>query len=166
MNKTKLFIGTVLLVTAAVLFAQESTETTAASATETATEGISNAVIVAELKDAAASDVSLSLFATAVENSPVDSALIKDGITVLAFDSGASDATAVENIGDYIVVGKITKDDLFTKSSLQTLSGKELPVQIINDKFVVNGVEVVSADALTTDSVVVHKIAKPFESNL
>lgn len=162
MNKTKLFIGTVLLVTAAVLFAQESTETTAASATE----GISNATIVAELKDAAASDVSLSVFATAVENSPVDSALIKDGITVLAFDSGASDATAVENIGDYIVVGKITKDDLFTKSSLQTLSGKELPVQIINDKFVVNGVEVVSADALTTDSVIVHKIAKPFESNL
>ena len=166
MNKTKLFIGTVLLVTAAVLFAQESTETTAASATETATEGISNAVIVAELKDAAANDASLSVFATAVENSPVDSALIKDGITVLAFDSGASDATAVENIGDYIVVGKITKDDLFTKSSLQTLSGKELPVQIINDKFVVNGVEVVSADALTTDSVIVHKIAKPFESNL
>lgn len=162
MNKTKLFIGTVLLVTAAVLFAQESTETTAASATE----GISNAVIVAELKDAAASDVSLSAFAAAVENSPVDSALIKDGITVLAFDSGASDATAVENIGDYIVVGKITKEDLFTKSSLQTLSGKELPVQIINDKFVVNGVEVVSADALTTGSVVVHKIAKPFESNL
>lgn len=166
MKKTKLFIGTVLLVTAAVLFAQESTETTAASATETATEGISNAVIVAELKDAAANDASLSAFAAAVENSPVDSALIKDGITVLAFDSGASDATAVENIGDYIVVGKITKDDLFTKSSLQTLSGKELPVQIINDKFVVNGVEVVSADALTTDSVVVHKIAKPFESNL
>lgn len=166
MNKTKLFIGTVLLVTAAVLFAQESTETTAASATETATEGISNAVIVAELKDAAANDASLSAFAAAVENSPVDSALIKDGITVLAFDSGASDATAVENIGDYIVVGKITKDDLFTKSSLQTLSGKELPVQIINDKFVVNGVEVVSADALTTDSVIVHKIAKPFESNL
>lgn len=166
MNKTKLFIGTVLLVTAAVLFAQESTETTAASATETATEGISNAVIVAELKDAAASDVSLSVFATAVENSPVDSALIKDGITVLAFDSGASDAATVENIGDYIVVGKITKDDLFTKSSLQTLSGKELPVQIINDKFVVNGVEVASADALTTDSVIVHKIAKPFESNL
>lgn len=64
------------------------------------------------------------------------------------------------------MVGKITKDDLFTKSSLQTLSGKELPVQIINDKFVVNGVEVVSADALTTDSVIVHKIAKPFESNL
>lgn len=166
MNKTKLFIGTVLLVTAAVLFAQESTETTAASATETATEGISNAVIVAELKDAAANDASLSVFATAVENSPVDSALVKDGITVLAFDSGASDATAVENIGDYIVVGKITKDDLFTKSSLQTLSGKELPVQIINEKFVVNGVEVVSADALTTDSVIVHKIAKPFESNL
>ena len=165
MKKTKLFIGTVLLVTAAVLFAQESTETTAASATETATEGISNAVIVAELKDAAANDASLSLFATAVENSPVDSALVKDGITVLAFDSGASDATAVENIGDYVVVGKITKDDLFTKSSLQTLSGKELPVQIINDKFVVNGVEVVSADALTTDSVIVHKIAKPFESN-
>lgn len=162
MNKTKLFIGTVLLVTAAVLFAQESTETTAASATE----GISNATIVAELKDAAASDASLSAFAAAVENSPVDSALIKDGITVLAFDSGASDATAVENIGDYIVVGKITKDDLFTKSSLQTLSGKELPVQIINEKFVVNGVEVVSADALTTDSVIVHKIAKPFESNL
>lgn len=162
MNKTKLFIGTVLLVTAAVLFAQESTETTAASATE----GISNATIVAELKDAAANDASLSVFATAVENSPVDSALIKDGITVLVFDSGASDATAVENIGDYIVAGKITKDDLFTKSSLQTLSGKELPVQIINDKFVVNGVEVVSADALTTDSVVVHKIAKPFESNL
>lgn len=162
MKKTKLFIGTVLLVTAAVLFAQESTETTAASATE----GISNATIVAELKDAAASDASLSAFAAAVENSPVDSALVKDGITVLAFDSGASDATAVENIGDYIVVGKITKDDLFTKSSLQTLSGKELPVQIINDKFVVNGVEVVSADALTTDSVVVHKIAKPFESNL
>ena len=166
MNKTKLFIGTVLLVTAAVLFAQESTETTAASATETATEGISNAIIVAELKDAAANDASLSVFATAVENSPVDSALIKYGITVLAFDSGASDATAVENIGDYIVVGKITKDDLFTKSSLQTLSGKELPVQIINDKFVVNGVEVVSADALTTDSVIVHKITKPFESNL
>ena len=166
MKKTKLFIGTVLLVTAAVLFAQESTETTAASSTETATEGISNAVIVAELKDAAANDASLSVFATAVENSPVDSALIKDGITVLAFDSGASDATAVENIGDYIVVGKITKDDLFTKSSLQTLSGKELPVQIINEKFVVNGVEVVSADALTTDSVIVHKIAKPFESNL
>lgn len=166
MNKTKLFIGTVLLVTAAVLFAQESTETTAASATKTATEGISNAVIVAELKDAAANDASLSVFATAVENSPVDSALIKDGITVLAFDSGASDATAVENIGDYIVVGKIAKDDLFTKSSLQTLSGKELPVQIINDKFVVNGVEVASADALTTDSVIVHKIAKPFESNL
>ena len=166
MKKTKLFIGTVLLVTAAVLFAQESTETTAASATETATEGISNATIVAELKDAAANDASLSVFATAVENSPVDSALVKDGITVLAFDSGASDATAVENIGDYIVVGKITKDDLFTKSSLQTLSGKELPVQIINDKFVVNGVEVVSADALTTDSVIVHKIAKPFESNL
>lgn len=162
MNKTKLFIGTVLLVTAAVLFAQESTETTAASATE----GISNATIVAELKDAAANDASLSVFATAVENSPVDSALIKDGITVLVFDSGASDATAVENIGDYIVAGKITKDDLFTKSSLQTLSGKELPVQIINDKFVVNGVEVVSADALTTDSVVFHKIAKPFESNL
>ncbi|MBO8457212.1 MAG: fasciclin domain-containing protein [Spirochaetes bacterium] len=162
MKKTKLFIGTVLLVTAAVLFAQESTETTAASATE----GISNATIVAELKDAAASDASLSAFAAAVENSPVDSALIKDGITVLVFDSGASDATAVENIGDYIVVGKITKDDLFTKSSLQTLSGKELPVQIINDKFVVNGVEVVSADALTTDSVIVHKIAKPFESNL
>lgn len=162
MKKTKLFIGTVLLVTAAVLFAQESTETTAASATE----GISNATIVAELKDATASDASLSAFAAAVENSPVDSALVKDGITVLAFDSGASDATAVENIGDYIVVGKITKDDLFTKSSLQTLSGKELPVQIINDKFVVNGVEVVSADALTTDSVVVHKIAKPFESNL
>ena len=162
MKKTKLFIGTVLLVTAAVLFAQESTETTAASATE----GISNATIVAELKDAAASDASLSAFAAAVENSPVDSALVKDGITVLAFDSGASDAATVENIGDYIVVGKITKDDLFTKSSLQTLSGKELPVQIINDKFVVNGVEVVSADALTTDSVVVHKIAKPFESNL
>lgn len=162
MKKTKLFIGTVLLVTAAVLFAQESTETTAASATE----GISNATIVAELKDAAASDASLSAFAAAVENSPVDSALVKDGITVLAFDSGASDATAVENIGDYIVVGKITKDDLFTKSSLQTLSGKELPVQIINEKFVVNGVEVVSADALTTGSVVVHKIAKPFESNL
>lgn len=166
MKKTKLFIGTVLLVTAAVLFAQESTETTAVSATETATEGISNAVIVAELKDAAASDASLSAFAAAVENSPVDSALVKDGITVLAFDSGASDATAVENIGDYIVIGKITKDDLFTKSSLQTLSGKELPVQIINEKFVVNGVEVVSADALTTDSVIVHKIAKPFESNL
>lgn len=170
MKKTKLIFGTVLLVSAALLFAQESTEP--AAATAPATEAVtvtpenSTDALIAELKDAASRDAGLSAFASAIENSPVDPALIKDGVTILAFDSEASGADAVDNIGDYIVAGKITKDDLFTKSSLQTLSGKELPVQIINDKFVVNGVEVVSADAVATDSVVVHKIAKPFETNL
>lgn len=169
MKKTKLIVGTVLLVSAALLFAQESTESTAgtASVTEVVTEISENSTdaLIAELKDASSQDASLSAFASAIENSPVDSALIKDGVTILTFDSEVIGGDAVDNIGDYIVVGKIMKDDLFTKSSLQTLSGKELPVQIINDKFVVNGIEVVSTDAVTTDSIVVHKIAKPFEKN-
>lgn len=158
MKKTKLIFGAVLLVAAAVLFAQESTEN-AAEAAVAATETTEVAAVVEDLKEAAAGDASLSAYVTAIENSPVDPAMIQDGVTILAVDSA-------ENIGDYIVVGKVTGDDLLTKSSLKTLSGKEIPVQVVNDKFVVNGTEIVSADAVTTDTVVVHKLAGSFEAAL
>lgn len=167
MKKTKLIFGAVLLVAAAVLFAQESTEN-AAEAAVAATETTEVAAVVEDLKEAAAGDASLSAYVTAIENSPVDPAMIQDGVTILAVDSAenTSDSALSENIGDYIVVGKVTGDDLLTKSSLKTLSGKEIPVQVVNDKFVVNGTEIVSADAVTTDTVVVHKLAGSFEAAL
>lgn len=170
MKKTKMIFGAVLLVFGAFSFAQEVTENTveSASVAETVVEATEESGVIAELKDVVADDSTLSAYAAAIENSPVDPSLIEDGITILACDLVAENADGVSsaNIGDYIIPGKITADELFTKSSLKTISGKELPVQIINNKFVVNGIELVATDSVTTESIAVHKLAKPFDSNL
>ena len=63
-----------------------------------------------------------------------------------------------ETITDYVINGRLTTGALFIRKYVTTLSGKQLPVQIQNNQFMINGVAVTGLDSVSTDSVVVHKL--------
>lgn len=114
--------------------------------------------ILAELDDTAASQPELSIFVEILEKSGIGNAAFEDGVTLLVPAIEQDISILEETITDYVINGRLTTGDLFIREYVTTLSGKQLPVQIQNNQFMINGVAVTGLDSVSTDSVVVHKL--------
>ena len=183
MKKTILTLGVSALVAAAV-FAQEVAPSLSPLGEISANEnaGISsNQEAVSENADdkilddgvLSAQEISKSIeevdgikvFANILKNS---SDKVKDvdsdsGVTVLApIDAIADTEKIIQNISDYIVPEKLTKENLETKSSVQTLSGKTLPVEVKDSAILINNVEVAGLADSADDKVAVLRLANNF----
>ncbi|WP_296013110.1 fasciclin domain-containing protein [uncultured Treponema sp.] len=178
MKKTVLTLGVSALVAAAV-FAQEFNPSSSALgelSTNANVEASANQESVSENADdktLSAQEISKSIeevdgikvFANILKNS---SDKVKDvdsdsGVTVLApIDAIADTEKIVQNISDYIVPEKLTKENLETKSSVQTLSGKTLPVEVKDSAILINNVEVASLADSSDDKVSVLRLANNF----
>ncbi|AEE16242.1 fasciclin domain-containing protein [Treponema brennaborense] len=117
-----------------------------------------------ELKEAVENDADLTVFAQALAQADIDASVLEKGVTAfIPVDGSEPDAAQLANsITDYLVAGKLTTEELFMKSSITALSGKELPIQIRGNTFTVNGSALVGLDSINTGSIVVHKIAETF----
>ena len=178
MKKTILTLGVSALVAAAV-FAQEVAPSLSPLGEISANEnaGISsNQEAVSENADdkiLSAQEISKSIeevdgikvFANILKNS---SDKVKDvdsdsGVTVLApIDAIADTEKIIQNISDYIVPEKLTNENLETKSSVQTLSGKTLPVEVKDSAILINNVEVAGLADSADDKVAVLRLANNF----
>lgn len=107
----------------------------------------------------------IKIFASVLKNSSdkikeVDS---DTGVTVLApIDAIADTGKITQNISDYIVPEKLTKENLEAKSSVQTLSGKTLPVEVKDSAILINNVEVAGLADSADDKVAVLRLANNF----
>ena len=107
----------------------------------------------------------IKIFANILKNSSdkiqeVDS---DTGVTVLApIDAIADTGKITQNISDYIVPEKLTKENLEAKSSVQTLSGKTLPVEVNDSAILINHVEVAGLAESADDKVAVLRLTNNF----
>lgn len=180
MKKTVFTFGVSALV-AAVVFAQEfnpssvfgelntnvNVETSANN--EAASENADDGVLSAQEISKSIEEVDgIKIFASVLKNSSdkiqeVDS---DSGVTVLApVDAIADTGKIAQNISDYIVPEKLTKENLEAKSSVQTLSGKTLPVEVKDSAVLINNVEVAGLADSSDDKVAVLRLASNFSES-
>ena len=178
MKKTIFTLGVSALVAASV-FAQEfnlSSSVLGELNTNANVEATANQEALsenAEDKTLSAQEISKSIeevdgikiFANILKNSSdqiqeVDS---DTGVTVLApIDAIADTGKITQNISDYIVPEKLTKENLEAKSSVQTLSGKTLPVEVNDSAILINNVEVAGLADSADDKVAVLRLTNNF----
>ncbi len=178
MKKTIFTLGVSALVAASV-FAQEfnlSSSVLGELNTNANVEATANQEALsenAEDKTLSAQEISKSIeevdgikiFANILKNSSdkiqeVDS---DTGVTVLApIDAIADTGKITQNISDYIVPEKLTKENLEAKSSVQTLSGKTLSVEVNDSAILINNVEVAGLADSADDKVAVLRLTNNF----
>lgn len=178
MKKTIFTLGVSALVAASV-FAQEfnlSSSVLGELNTNANVEATANQEALsenAEDKTLSAQEISKSIeevdgikiFANILKNSSdkiqeVDS---DTGVTVLApIDAIADTGKITQNISDYIVPEKLTKENLEAKSSVQTLSGKTLSVEVKDSAILINNVEVAGLADSADDKVAVLRLTNNF----
>ena len=177
MKKTVLTLGVSALFAAAV-FAQEfnpssalgelsTNESVEASANqETASENADDSVLSAQEISKSIEEVDgIKVFAEVLKNSSdkIQEVASDSGVTVLApIDAIADTGKIAQNISDYIVPEKLTKENLEAKTSVQTLSGKTLPVEVKDSAVLINNVEVAGLSDSADDKVAVLRLANNF----
>jgi len=181
MKKTVLTLGVSALVAAAV-FAQEFNPSSSALgelSTNESIEASANQESVSENADdktLSAQEISKSIeevdgikvFAEVLKNSSdkIQEVASDSGVTVLApIDAIADTGKIAQNISDYIVPEKLTKENLESKTSVQTLSGKTLPVEVKDSAVLINNVEVAGLADSADDKVAVLRLANNFSES-
>lgn len=181
MKKTVLTFGVSALV-AAALFAQEFNSSSSVLGGLNAkpnTEAGANQGALSEKaadKTLSAQEISKSIeevdgikiFANILKNSSdkIQEVASDSGVTVLApIDAIADTGKITQSISDYIVPEKLTKENLEAKSSVQTLSGKTLPVEVKDSAVLINNVEVAGLAESADDKVAVLRLANNFSES-
>lgn len=181
MKKTVLTFGVSALV-AAALFAQEfnpSSSVLGGLNAKPNTEAGANQKALSENaadKTLSAQEISKSIeevdgikiFASILKNSSdkIQEVASDSGVTVLApIDAIADTGKITQSISDYIVHEKLTKEKLEAKSSVQTLSGKTLPVEVKDSAVLINNVEVAGLAESADDKVAVLRLANNFSES-
>lgn len=181
MKKTVLTFGVSALV-AAALFAQEfnpSSSVLGGLNAKPNTEAGANQKVLSENaadKTLSAQEISKSIeevdgikiFANILKNSSdkIQKVASDSGVTVLApIDAIADTGKITQSISDYIVPEKLTKENLEAKSSVQTLSGKTLPVEVKDSAVLINNVEVAGLAESADDKVAVLRLANNFSES-
>lgn len=110
----------------------------------------------------------IKIFASVLKNSSdkIQEVASDSGVTVLApIDAIADTGKITQSISDYIVPEKLTKENLEAKSSVQTLSGKTLPVEVKDSAVLINNVEVAGLTESADDKVAVLRLANNFSES-
>ena len=110
----------------------------------------------------------IKIFANILKNSSdkIQKVASDSGVTVLApIDAIADTGKITQSISDYIVPEKLTKENLEAKSSVQTLSGKTLPVEVKDSAVLINNVEVAGLAESADDKVTVLLLANNFSES-
>lgn len=85
------------------------------------------------------------------------------GVTVLAPIDAVADAGRIsQNIADYIVPEKLTKESLESKTSVKAVSGKELPVEVKDSEILINNVAVAGLSDSSDENVSVLRLSSNF----
>lgn len=172
MKKTVLTLGVSALVAAAV-FAQEFNpsssvlgELSTSANNATVSENADDKTLSAQEISKSIEEVDgIKVFAEVLKNSSdkIQEVASDSGVTVLApIDAIADTGKIAQNISDYIVPEKLTKENLEAKSSVQTLSGKTLPVEVKDSAVLINNVEVAGLSDSADDKVAVLRLANNF----
>lgn len=178
MKKTIFTLGVSALVAASV-FAQEfnpsssvlgelstNANVEAAASNETLSENAEDKTLSAQEISKSIEEVDgIKIFASVLKNSSdkIQEVASDSGVTVLApIDAIADTGKIAQNISDYIVPEKLTKENLEAKSSVQTLSGKTLPVEVKDSAVLINNVEVAGLADSSDDKVAVLRLANNF----
>ena len=181
MKKTVLTFGVSALV-AAALFAQEfnpSSSVLGGLNAKPNTEAGANQKALSDNaadKPLSAQEISKSIeevdgikiFANILKNSSdkIQEVASDSGVTVRApIDAIADTGKITQSISDYIVPEKLTKENLEAKSSVQTLSGKTLPVEVNDSAVLINNVEVAGLAESADDKVAVLRLANNFSES-
>lgn len=181
MKKTVLTFGVSALV-AAALFAQEfnssssvldglnAKQNTEAGANQKAlSENAADKTLSAQEISKSIEEVDgIKIFANILKNSSdkIQEVASDSGVTVLApIDAIADTGKITQSISDYIVPEKLTKENLEAKSSVQTLSGKTLPVEVKDSAVLINNVEVAGLAESADDKVAVLCLANNFSES-
>lgn len=169
MKKTVLTLSVAALFAAAT-FAQGtgfSAETlNSQTAAETLSENTDDQTLSAqEISKSIENVQGIKIFAEVLKSSSekISDIASEPGVTVLApIDAVADTGKLSQNISDYIVPEKLTKENLETKKSVQTLSGKTLPVEVKESKVFINDIEVAGLADSADDKVAVLRLANNF----
>ena len=175
MKKTVLTLGVSALVAAAV-FAQEFNpsssvlgELSTSANNATVSENADDKTLSAQEISKSIEEVDgIKVFAEVLKNSSdkIQEVASDSGVTVLApIDAIADTGKIAQNISDYIVPEKLTKENLEAKSSIQTLSGKTLPVEVKDSAVLINNVEVAGLSDSSDDKVAVLRLANNFSES-
>ncbi len=181
MKKTVLTFGVSALV-AAALFAQEfnpsssvlgelneKPNTEAGANQEALSENAEDKTLSAQEISKSIEEVDgIKIFANILKNSSdkIQEVASDSGVTVLApIDAIADTGKITQSISDYIVPEKLTKENLEAKSSVQTLSGKTLPVEVKDSAVLINNVEVAGLAESADDKVAVLRLANNFSES-
>lgn len=181
MKKTVLTFGVSALV-AAALFAQEfnssssvlgglnaKPNTEAGANQEALSENAADKTLSAQEISKSIEEVDgIKIFANILKNSfdKIQEVASDSGVTVLApIDAIADTGKIIQSISDYIVPEKLTKENLEAKSSVQTLSGKTLPVEVKDSAVLINNVEVAGLAESADDKVAVLRLANNFSES-
>lgn len=181
MKKTVLTFGVSALV-AAALFAQEfnpsssvlgglneKPNTEAGANQEALSENAADKTLSAQEISKSIEEVDgIKIFANILKNSSdkIQEVASDSGVTVLApIDAIADTGKITQSISDYIVPEKLTKENLEAKSSVQTLSGKTLPVEVKDSAVLINNVEVAGLADSADDKVAVLRLANNFSES-
>ncbi|WP_296667278.1 MULTISPECIES: fasciclin domain-containing protein [unclassified Treponema] len=172
MKRLTVVIGVAALVSAG-LFAQELASSPISDAGAAAGLNVQNEAAPADDGVLSAQEISKSIeevdgikvFAEVLKNSSdtVASVVSASGVTVLApVDTVADSEKISKNIADYIVPEKLTKENLESKNSVQTLSGKVLPVEVSDTAILIDNVEISDFSSSADDKVAVCRLSGDF----
>lgn len=171
MKKIAVVIGAAALLAGSV-FAQEFASSPLSDA-DAASLNVQNEAVPADDGGLSAQEISKSIeevdgikvFAEVLKNSSdtVASVASASGVTVLApVDTVADSEKLSKNIADYIVPEKLTKETLESKNSVQTLSGKVLPVEVSDTAILIDNVEISDFSSSSDDKVAVCRLSGDF----
>lgn len=166
---------TVLTLSAAAIFAAAafaqgagfSAETlNSQTAAETLSENADDQTLSAQEISKSIENVDgIKIFAEVLKSSSekISDIASETGVTVLApIDAVADTGRISQNIADYIVPEMLTKENLEAKKTVQTLSGKTLPVEVKESKVFINDIEVAGLADSADDKVAVLRLANNF----
>lgn len=166
---------TVLTLSAAVLFAAAtfaqgtgfSAETlNSQTAAETLSENADDQTLSAQEISKSIENVDgIKIFAEVLKSSSekISDIASEPGITVLApIDAVADTGKISQNIADYIVPEKLTKESLESKTSVKAVSGKELPVKVKGSEILINNVAVAGLSDSSDENVSILRLSSNF----
>lgn len=164
MKKITVVIGVAALVSAG-LFAQEFNPALPFDHVDSDSNVKEDAISAQEISKSIEEVDGIKVFAEVLKNSSeaVSAVASASGVTVLApVDTVADSEKISKNIADYIVPEKLTKESLESKNSVQTLSGKTLPVEVKDSAILIDNVEIADFSASADEKIAVCRLSGDF----
>lgn len=164
MKKITVVIGVVALVCLG-LFAQEVNSALPFDQVNSDSNVKEEAISAQEISKSIEDVDGIKVFVEVLKNSSeaVSAVASASGVTVLApVDTVADSEKISKNIADYIVPEKLTKESLESKNSVQTLSGKTLPVEVKDSTILIDNVEIADFSASADEKVSVCRLSGVF----